>query len=67
MTNHNYFSTEFIGKIIVQLIIIVGTLQGIIPANYALIAISALTAIYMVLRTIYKIKNPGQDLPDLPK
>ena len=66
MDNHNYFSTEFISKVIIQALIIIGMLHGIIPANWGLISVTSLTAIYMILRTIYKVKNPGQDLPDLP-
>jgi len=66
MSNHNYLSTEFIAKIVTQLAILVGALKGILPVNAALIASVSLTALYMILRTIYKIKNPGQDLPELP-
>ncbi len=67
MTNHNYLSTEFISKIVMQLFILLGALKGVIPTNAALIAASSLTGLYMVLRTIYKIRNQGQDLPDLPQ
>lgn len=66
MSNHNYFSTEFIGKIIVQILLVLGAVRMYIPAEAAAIIVASLTAIYMVCRTIYKIKNPGQDLPDLP-
>lgn len=66
MANHNYFSTEFVAKILTQLFILLGALHGIIPINAALIASASLTALYMIVRTIYKIKNPGQDLPELP-
>lgn len=65
--SHNYFSTEFVSKVVVQVLTIIGMLQGFIPANWALIIIASLTGLYMVLRTIYKIKNPGQDLPELPQ
>ena len=66
MSNHNYLSTEFLSKVVFQLAVLLGALKGVVPVNAALIATASLTALYMVLRTIYKIKNPGQDLPDLP-
>lgn len=66
MSNHNYLSSEFLAKIVTQLVIVLGAVRGFIPADVALIAGVTLTALYMVLRTIYKVKNPGQELPDLP-
>ena len=66
MANHNYFSSEFIGKILIELVTLLLALKGIVPANVFVIASASLTAIYMVCRTIYKVKNPGKDLPDLP-
>lgn len=66
MSNHNYFSTEFLAKIVFQLILVLGTLKGFIPSNVAAIIGASLTAIYIVCRTIYKTKNAGQDLPEPP-
>jgi hypothetical protein len=65
--NHSYFSTEFVSKVVLQLLIIIGACYAIIPPNYALIAVTGLTALYMILRQIDKIKNPkGPGIPPLP-
>ena len=67
MDSHNYFSTEFVSKVILQILIIIGACYAIIPPQYALLAVTVLSALYMILRQIDKIKNPkGPGIPALP-
>lgn len=65
--NHSYFSSEFVAKVVLELLIIVGALYSIIPPDYALLAVTSLTALYMILRQVNKMKNPqGPGIPALP-
>ena len=58
-------TSEFWGKIIVQVLSVVAALSGVIPEEYALIAVAVLEGVYNIIRGIVKAKG-GAELPSLP-
>lgn len=59
-------TTEFALTLVVNIASIIGSVSGIIPASWALIAMTVINSIYGVLRTIVKINDPAYNVPDLP-
>ena len=58
-------TTEWWGKVIVQVIAIVGMFQNIIPAEHALALVAVLEGIYNIMRTLVKVFQK-KELPPLP-
>ena len=58
-------TSEFWGKVVVQLIAFVGGLSGIIDPELAILIVGLLEGLYAIARAIVKYK--GGTLPDLEK
>ena len=57
-------TTEFWGKVAVQLFTVYGMVSGLLPADKAALILGLMESIYGVARAIVKIK--GGTLPDIP-
>lgn len=58
------YSTEFWGKVAVQLFTVYGMISGLLPADKAALILGVMEALYGVARSVVKIK--GGSLPDIP-
>ena len=57
-------TTEFWGKVAVQLFTVYGMMSGLLPADKAAMILGVMEALYGLARSIVKIK--GGTLPDIP-
>jgi uncharacterized MnhB-related membrane protein len=60
-TKPGWKTTEFWLTVVANIVIVIGALKDVIPANVATIAITILSAVYTLLRSI--LKNP--DIADI--
>ena len=57
-------TTEFWGKVALQVFAIYGTVSGFLPPDKAMAGMAILEGVYMIARVIVKAK--GGSLPDIP-
>lgn len=56
-------TTEFWGKVAVQVFGVVGAIKGFLPVNLATLIVAGLEGVYSIARAVVKFK--GGDLPDV--
>lgn len=62
-TKPGWKTSEFWLTAITNVIGVVGALKGIIPANYATIALTVLNSVYAIVRSFVKTSDPTPEQP----